>query len=346
MLQSPDADSTKAIRTEPAVSAASAQRPWRERVRHWLNGIGIVLLAVGAVSVALALTGALPRPTAQPDSWAEAVSPISQVHENGLWFVMEVTPGPYFTGEMLLVKLSLTNYSSTTYLLQGASVEGWAQACGGALYATINTGTGTQSFAPSLIGRCPFMETSLVPGGTITLQEFLPLIFGGKVSLEPDAQFLSSGTTSDGERTTGPGRDPLAGHWPSITLLVATTTPAARQITLRQAGSEVRISAPPLALRISTTPTSLPVRSRKEVQCTRVTVNGNPSRPQSCMSLPVPTLEISTRSGPIRWPHRDLPSPAPTWDDCGGTHPPASQRGEREPSGSSLQATTSHLVVG
>ncbi|MGO8946306.1 MAG: hypothetical protein ACLQUY_01320 [Ktedonobacterales bacterium] len=218
------------------------------RVVRWLDGLGAILIVAGIVGVSLSLFGSYRSAADRPGPWADLAEVTSEARAGGLNFVMSVIPGPYVADELLVVNLSLTNYSATTFELQGSSREALAQECGGALYVSISNGPGTQNYFPDSGARCPFMETELKPRDTISFQEFLPLLLGGEVTLQPGAQFLHSEVWPDGEHVTTPGTSPLDGHWPSITIPVSSSTPPDRQITLRQVGTQVEIVAPLLAL--------------------------------------------------------------------------------------------------
>jgi hypothetical protein len=157
---------------------------------------------------------------------------------------MQVTPGPYFLGELLAANLSLRNDSRTTYTLAGPSVAG---GCGAAVFLemTGGSGGGPQYVLPVADSHsCPFMTSLLTPGKTMTLHEFLPVPYSGEVTMEAGARFLQTVTGSDGSQSITSAHSPLDGLWPSLKVSVATTTPADRQITLQREGTQVQIHAP------------------------------------------------------------------------------------------------------
>jgi len=164
----------------------------------------------------------------------------------GLSFEMQVTPGPYFLGELLEADLSLTNNSSTTYTLGGPKVAG---PCGAAVYLGI-TGASRPQYVLPVDDKisCPSLMSQLTPGETITLHEFLPVSNTGQVTLQSGAVFMQTVTGPDGSRSITPGHSPLDGLWPSITIAVAAATPSDRQITLQREGTQVQIDAPAAAL--------------------------------------------------------------------------------------------------
>ena len=150
----------------------------------------------------------------------------------GLNFVMQVTPGPYFLGELLEVDFSLRNDSHTTYTLDGPRVSG---PCG-AVFLHMSGGATPQYLLP--VAQTPFNlpcnldpPLQLTPGATITGHEFLPVSNTGTLTLQ-----------------SGSAPSPLDGLWPSITLSVAAATPSDRHISLQLEGTQVQIAAPAAAL--------------------------------------------------------------------------------------------------
>jgi hypothetical protein len=76
----------------------------------------------------------------------------------------------------------------------------------------------------------------------------LPLTSSGAVTLEPQGEILQTYVDPDGVQTNSWIPSPLEGHWPSLHILVATTTPWDRRITVQAEGTQVRIGAPAVAL--------------------------------------------------------------------------------------------------
>jgi hypothetical protein len=200
----------------------------------WLTRLGAVLIVAGTIGVALALFGPHDGPPIGPMG-----APVTRMAQaGGLRFVMQVTPGPYFLGEMLAANLSLSNHSRTTYTLNG-QLHSIDSLCGAAVFVTMSGGSGGPQYElPNLdtpFGfECGLSMAKLAPGQTATVQQFLPVTNTGKVTLQ-------SGSNVTGET-------PLDGLWPSITLSVAGETPSGRQISLQQERTQVQINTPRAAL--------------------------------------------------------------------------------------------------
>ncbi len=179
------------------------------------------------------------------DTWVGGTPVTREAEAGGLHIVMQVTPGPYFLGELLAANLSLRNDSLTTYTLAGPSKAG---PCGAAVFVSMSGGSGPQYVLPVATSHsCPPMTSKLAPGDTLTLHEFLPVSNTGDVTLEAGARFLQTVARPDGSQSIMPGRSPLDRRWPSIKIAVAAATPSDRQITLQREGTQVQITAPPAA---------------------------------------------------------------------------------------------------
>jgi hypothetical protein len=219
----------------------------------WLNSIGSVLIVAGIIGVSVALfsahrsSAATPRSSAATPTEVVGVSPVTrEVEAGGLDFRMQVTPGPYFLGELLVADLSLTNHSPHTFTLEGAAEGG---SCGGAIYVSTAGGEYPTYALPAIyIHPCPLEMTQLHPGETLTLNQFFPVPNAGDVTLEPGADFLQTTVSPDGVHSTTNGPDPLDGHWPSLTIAVSPGTPQDRRISLLPAGTQIRITGPAAAL--------------------------------------------------------------------------------------------------
>jgi hypothetical protein len=204
----------------------------------WLNTVGAMLIVAGFIGVTLALASHHAASPAGPVG-----APVTRMAQaSGLDFEMQVTPGPYFLGELLKADLSLTNDSGTTYTLQGPSVAG---PCGAAVYVYISDARSPQYQLPvDDMHSCPLMMSQLTPGQTITLHEFLPLSNSGTVTLQSGANFLKTIAGPDGSKSMTNGPSPLDGRWPSLTIAAAATPPLDREITLQREGTQVQIDAP------------------------------------------------------------------------------------------------------
>lgn len=227
----------------------SSNGPSYHRSRlHWLSGLASVLVVAGLIGGALALfrSAVLPgSPATGPDTWVGGAPVTREAKAGGLDFVMQVTPGPYFLGELLVADLSLRNDSRATYTLAGPSIAG---GCGAAVFVTMTgsrSGSRPQSVLPVADAHsCPFITSMLTPGKTMTLHEFLPLSNSGEVTLQSGARFLQTVTGPAGSQSIASGPSPLDGLWPALKIAVAATTPSDRQITVQQEGTRVQIIAP------------------------------------------------------------------------------------------------------
>jgi hypothetical protein len=211
-------------------------------VSQWLSRVGAVLILAGIIGVAFALFSNHSAPSA-----GLAGTPVTRmVQADGLTFTMQVTPGPYFLGELLEADLTLSNESLSTYSLGGLLVAG---PCGDAVYLNMVGGSKPQYVLPVADSHsCPFLMSTLKPGESATLHQFMPLSSSGDVTLESGADFLQTVTGPDGSQTVTSGHSPLDGLWPSLHLSVAATAPLDRQITLQREGTLVQINAPLAAL--------------------------------------------------------------------------------------------------
>ena len=216
-----------------------------KRLARWLNGFGAVLIVAGIISVSFSVARSSRSASSGIAIWGGGGPFTTGAQAGGLYFVMTVTPGPYFLGELLQVDLSLTNSSPTTYTLGGPAGPG---ICGGALHVNASGGTGPHYALPVWQHNyCPSMTSVLKPGQTLTIHRFLPLPSTGQVTLQPGADFLQSQIGSGGVQQITPGHGPLDSLWPSLTLSVAQVAPVDRRITLQHMGTTVQISAPPAA---------------------------------------------------------------------------------------------------
>ena len=181
-------------------------QPQNERLTRWLNDLGAVLIVAGIIGVSLSVARSSQSASYGTAIWGGEWPSTRVAQAGGLYFVMTVTPGPYFRGELLQVDLSLASSSLTTYTLGGPSVAG---ICGGALYVNTSGGTGPHYSLPvSQDGYCPFLPTVLKPGQTLTLHQLLPLPRTGQVTLQPGADFLQSQEAPDGGQELVPGQSP------------------------------------------------------------------------------------------------------------------------------------------
>jgi hypothetical protein len=216
--------------------------PRRRRLTWWLNGLGAVLIVGGSIGVTFSLVNPSRDVSSSASVWEGGGQYTRAAEWGGLSVVMTVTPGPYFVGELLLVDLSLTNSSSTSYTLAGDAV---ADLCGGAVYATTSGGTSPRNALPVFpYPYCPFLWTVLTPGKTLMFHQVLPLSRSGNVLLQSGADFLKTQMDPDRTQETVAGKSPLDGYWPSFRLSVAPTVPSGRRITLQRLGTTIYVTAP------------------------------------------------------------------------------------------------------
>ncbi len=172
------------------------------------------------------------------------VSTTIRAQANGVEAVMQITPGPYFLSELLEANLSLTNHTETTFNLQGVPET---IPCDPALNVDITGGTKPYYDIPVLNSgfmSCPLGMTHFKPGQTIHVHDDIPLNVSGRVVLTLIARFEYTGKYDLGNKNPPPVFDPLAHHWPSLAISVATKIPSNRVISLHLYGSQVTIDAP------------------------------------------------------------------------------------------------------
>lgn len=163
---------------------------------------------------------------------------------SGLEASLQVTSGPYFLSELLAATVTLTNHSNKSVFLQGSDAP--LNSCTGALNLTISGGSEPYYNFPmnETSISCPFSQTTLDPGKTLTTHGYVPLIRRGLVTFTSGAKFLALTKNRDGSEGTGPGHSQLDNHWPTIHINVAAKVPADRTVSLRQQGSQITIAAP------------------------------------------------------------------------------------------------------
>jgi hypothetical protein len=214
---------------------------------HRLNVPLSLLVVFGIVVATLALVWAHVQAVSASGGWVGGTPVTREAQANGFDLIMQVTPGPYFLGELLVANLILTNDSLTSATLQGSVQGTLVGSCGGAINLEATGGTAPHYRLPAdtlVIPRCYLGTATLIPGATITLHEFVPLASSGKVTLRPESEVLPIAASPNGEQSGNwIPRTPI-GHWPSLTISVAPTIPVDRRISLSAEGTEVQISAP------------------------------------------------------------------------------------------------------
>lgn len=162
----------------------------------------------------------------------------------GLGVSLQITSGPYFLSELLAATVTLTNHSNKGVFLQGSGTA-------------LNSCTGTFSLAPTggsephynftvnqFPMSCPGSYTKLDAGKTLTGRGYVPLTMSGRVMLTPEARFLTVTKDRNGIEGISGGFDPLANHWPTISINVMAKAPTDRTISVQQQGSQIAIDAP------------------------------------------------------------------------------------------------------
>ena len=197
--------------------------------------------------VALTLLCAAALVFIDPFSGAPPMGPpvAAVVRAGGVTMSVRVPPSPYFLSELLPVDVALSNHSRAPITLGGAAVP---SPCGSALGAWLTGGT-----APHFVLRAPTTHicpsfaggtTTVAPGHTLTIRQWLPLTESGHLTLTAVAYFLKMSTTSGGGQVITTGVNPLGRRWPSLVLTVAPTVPAGRTLTLIQIGPAVFVRVP------------------------------------------------------------------------------------------------------
>jgi hypothetical protein len=111
----------------------------------------------------------------------------------------------------------------------------------------------TYDLPTSGIVSCPGGISTLAPGQTWTVDQFLPLTASGQVTLTIGARFFVIATATDGARQLTGSPGPFAHRWPALQLSVAPAVPAGHTISLQQINlllvHQVSVAAPTAALR-------------------------------------------------------------------------------------------------
>ncbi len=257
-LQSPDSTGSaideQATRPAGAIGSMppkkSAIRPFairqRRRIMQFASMLAAVLVVVVIISASLLLFAHRPQQvvTSQPQS--VQFGPVGKVtiasEAGGFEMSMEITGAPYFLSELLRVDLSLTNHTDKTAYVDVPFVE---SPCGYATGVQV-TGEDNPQFVISISTdhSCPpgGPDTAIKPGQTLTAVKYLPLTNSGHLTLTAETAFYSSASQSRG--LLKQISSPLDGHWPTISINVASKVPADRTISYYRVGPRVFIDAP------------------------------------------------------------------------------------------------------
>lgn len=224
-----------------------AEPPRRRRplATHLLAAVVVLGLILGAGLLVRSspFEGTATRvasPTAAP-------GPFAEYQAGGLAVSMHVLiGGPNFLSELLPVKLLLENLTQQPIMLFGPdSADDLCQPP--ALQAQLSGGS-LPSFHliqdASMSCYAVLRITTIIPGQTLTIRQYLPLTMSGRVTLTAGLwnfakRFPGAPTISPQEETS-----PLAGHWPSFQLQVAPRVPPERAISLEARPNKVIIHLP------------------------------------------------------------------------------------------------------
>lgn len=245
---------TFAKRVEENTAGANALRrlPRQRPILHAMNALAAVLVVGVLVSSAVllfTLRGHQMHPLAGPIETSGPIGPVgtpvtTQVDWAGLEMSMQVTPGPYFLGELLAVDLSLTNQAHAALTLAG-----WIRppgGCGPTPLSVEQTGGTSPHYTPftmpvSRIISCTLDSPggqTLAPGDTVQAHTYLLLTSSGDVTLTGIALFYLS------EKSADSSSGPLAGHLPTLVISVMPQIPTDRTLVLQQESTQITIQAP------------------------------------------------------------------------------------------------------
>ena len=220
-------------RSRPILSLSSRSGQLARFVRD-LVAILVVGMLVGAAL--LMFRSAAHQTAARPPTSSTGPSAVSEF--NGLRASIHVlTPGSYFLSELVSVDVGLTNHTGRPLLLPGSNKPD-SVCFSSALSVQITAGSAPAYTVPKLDMGCLqyLLTTVLESGQTLTLHDLLPVTKSGEV------------TITMGEMLGYPDRgDPLAGHWPSVSIQVALKVPPNRELSLRSQGAQVIVQVPPAA---------------------------------------------------------------------------------------------------
>jgi hypothetical protein len=254
-LQSPDVAGSMSDEQAVGPTASippkkAAARPFAirqgDRVVRFANVLAAVLLVAVIAGLSLLLfqhrQGVIigsATPSTQPPPGMVTVSSSA----GGFEMSLSLTQGPYFLSELLAAQISLTNHTDKTAYV---GIPFMGSACG---YATGVQATGEdqpQFVIPiSTDHSCPAggSDTAIKPGQTLTVVKYLSLTNSGHLTLTAETQFYSSTGQPQG-RFPNQIASPLDGHWPTMSIDVASKVPAGRTISYHRVGPRVFIDAP------------------------------------------------------------------------------------------------------
>ena len=266
------------IDASPRTALSPAASPRRRGRLARLSTLLAAVLVIGVlIGTSLLISLSRPRTAGAPAAPTVSVDKSGAVHTqaDGLEATLQVTPGPYFLGELLEVDLSLTNHSHTTFqgdrchlyplliVIDGEGVRdtNLASVADATIYRdqyTVkifphNTNLAHLppiTFPPEFLSDCfpaPFNVVSLQPGKTISVQRYIALTRSGHVTLAERATFQKVIHEANGGIKLVPTASPLDGHWPSLQIAVGTRVPSNHTLSLRQQTTQLVVSVPTAA---------------------------------------------------------------------------------------------------
>ncbi len=240
----------------------SAERAWQTRAGCALAAIVVGLAALVTSACGLTATGSGPGSgtmsgtsigvtltpsTNSPAQWAQLVAggPSARVAAGGLVMTLTLEPGPYFLSELVAEQITLTNSTTQAYQLQGVPQ---VNDCSQALWTQISGGgPPTYTLPTGGFVSCPMMMSTLAPGQTWTIDDFLPVTASGRMSVTAGARFIVTATATDGTTYQTGSDGPFANRWPALDLDIAARIPASHTIALHAANHSVIVDAPSAA---------------------------------------------------------------------------------------------------
>lgn len=188
------------------------------------------------------LLGSVAGPSSMAAGGTGAELGVATVRASGLILSLRLPGGPYFLGELLRIRVALSNHSPHAVTYYGGPQAG----CNAALSVALTGGSAPASGFPwyTVLG-CGGVPPphSLTPGATLTNAVLVPLTVSGRVRLAAGISFWTT-TRAGGQiiNTTGPG--PFARRWPTVITFVARQPPPDRVLTLQHTVSGVRVIVP------------------------------------------------------------------------------------------------------
>lgn len=236
----------------PSSSSVGKASYQPRRMRRGLNMLAAVLMVGVIVGASLLLFTIRSQSISDLGSGiliSEPAGPVStpvsaRVQAGGLEASVRITSGPYFLSELLGVDIILTNHSNKSVFLAGLANANFCDP----VFSIITQGGGEPQYSMPIdpvTVSCLGGQTTLDAGKTLTVQDYVPLLKSGQLTLTVGARFLTVKKDNAGGEVTMTGSSPLDGHWPVTHINVATKIPSDRILSLQQQGSHIIVHAPP-----------------------------------------------------------------------------------------------------